>query len=121
MTSVGTTGHDLEYLGHGWLAYALPELVRLCPDELSGDAEEVASRSMLAAALGDARADVLNAVTTTPIPMSVIARRVHRTPSTVTILVKALEGAGFVERERYGRQVKVHLTRRGIALRELLT
>jgi predicted transcriptional regulator len=121
MTSVGPAGHDLEYLGSGWLAYSLPELVHLCPAQSANEVDGLARPPLLAAALGDARADVLTAVTTAPIPMSDIARRVRRAPSAVTILVKALESAGFVVREREGRQVKVNLTPLGVSLRELLT
>lgn len=51
--------------------------------------------------------------------MSELARRIGRTKSTVTVLVRKLEQAGYVQREQDasdGRGVRISLTPRGKAL-----
>lgn len=56
------------------------------------------------------------------LPMQEIARKIHRTKPTVTILVKKLEEMGYIEREKSqedSRVTYVFLTEKGMALRPI--
>jgi|GEM_PF-4662482 len=108
--------HDLDDPERSWIAYGLPGLETLWPDASDEPAD---GRSLLAAALGGSRAEVLQRLSI-PLTMSELAAATFRSRSAVTGIVDALAGAGLVSRERHGRHVYVTLTPRGRRLRTLL-
>jgi DNA-binding transcriptional ArsR family regulator len=106
--------HDLDDPERSWIAYGLPGLETLWPGAVGEPAD-----SLLAAALGGSRAEVLQRLSV-PLTMSELADATYRSRSAVTGIVDALSGAGLVSRQRRGRHVYVTLTPRGRRLRALL-
>ncbi|MET9251516.1 helix-turn-helix domain-containing protein [Nonomuraea sp. NPDC003709] len=94
-----------------WIGYPPPYLTVPRPK----DTEE-----QLQFLFGDARATILASVDQ-PMSMGVLARRIKCHPSVITYHCKRLESAGLVTRRRDGREIYVHLTRRGTALLDLFT
>ncbi len=94
-----------------WIGYSPPHLTVPRPK----DTEE-----QLQFLFGDARATILASVDQ-PMSMGVLARRIKCHPSVITYHCKRLESAGLVTRRRDGREIYVHLTKRGTALLDLFT
>jgi hypothetical protein len=107
---------DFESLDCAYVAYALPG----ANPGLAPRSPESAAADRLTALLGPVRATILRALDR-PLPMRVLARTVHCSPSTLTYHCDQLAAAGLLLREPQGRSMLVCASERAQGLIDLLT
>ena len=105
---------DFEAPEFAYVAYSLPGL-----SAASTPSSRVVG-DRLTALLGPLRAAVVRALDR-PLPMHVLARTVHCSPSTLTYHCDQLAAAGLLRRERHGRSMLVGATERAHALVDVLS
>ncbi|GHE58634.1 winged helix-turn-helix domain-containing protein [Streptomyces capitiformicae] len=109
--------YGIEGDDHIWIGYPLPGLAGIVTRV---QAAQPPPGDALNLVLGPVRAAILRHLSQPP-SVSELAHALQLGVSTVTYHCDQLAAAGLLDRQRYGRQVRLHRTPRGSALLELLT
>lgn len=109
--------YDIERDDHIWVGYPLPGLGGIVTRVQTAQPPPGDALNLV---LGPVRAAILRHLAPRP-SVSELAHTLQLGVSTVTYHCDQLAAAGLLDRQRHGRQVRLHRTPRGTALVELLT